>query len=157
MPDAGITAVEKALLGQLNHASVTALVPTARHLNTVIPLYDDADRPSRYPLILFSFMTSNTDRLKTFSGDAETLDYLIRAYDENSYSLEDVTEIAEAIDARLVGQTLAPTGYSGGVFGITRVRRVRGIEHSSLELGAKRQPIPFPFAGAVYRLWTQRS
>ena len=157
MPDAGLSAVENAIFGALNHASVTALVPTTRHLNTVVPLNDPLDRPTEYPLVLVSFLASDTDRVRSFAGDAETLDYLIRAYDFNTYELETVTEIAEAIDARLVGQTLSPTGYVG-VYGITRVRRVRGFDPHLIELGGDRKEfIPHPFAGAVYRFWTQRS
>lgn len=152
MADAGLNALEKVIFAQLNHASVTALVPTARHMNTII-------RPnSTYPLILVAYMTSDPDRVDSFSGDAETVDYIIRAYAENAWTLESVTDIAEAIDARLVGQTLSPTGYSGGVFGIRRVRWLRGIEDAHREARFEDvKKVPYPYAGAIYRFWTQRS
>jgi hypothetical protein len=152
MADAGLNAVEKAIFSRINHASVTALVPADRHMNSII-------RPtSSYPCITVAYLHSNPDSIDSFSGDAETLDYIVRAYDANSLTMELVTDVAEAIDARLVGATLTATGYSGGVFGIRRVRWVRGIEtdHREVEYLPK-MPGPFPFAGAVYRFWTQRS
>ena len=152
MADAGLNAVEKALFARLNHASVTALVPAVRHMSSII-------RPeTTYPLITVAFLASDPDRIDSFDGDAETLDYIIRAYDAEAFTLETVTDIAEAIDARLVGATLTATGYSGGVFGIRRVRWIRGIDtdHREVEYQPKKLG-PYPYAGAVYRLWTQRS
>lgn len=152
MADAGLNAVEKAIFARLDHVSVTALVPAVRHMSTII-------RPeSTYPLITVAYLKSDADRIDSFEGDAETLDYIIRAYDAESYTLEAVTDIAEAIDARLVGATLTATGYTGGVFGIRRIDHVRGIktDHREVEFLPKKLG-PYPFAGAVYRLWTQRS
>jgi hypothetical protein len=150
--DAGINAVEKAIFARLDHASITALVPAARHYTSII-------RPQTvYPCVVVSYLHSNPDGIDSFGGDAETLDYIIRAYEANQLSVETVGDIAEAIDARLVGATLSATGYSGGVFGIRRVRWVRGIEtdHREVEYQPK-MPGPFPYAGAVYRFWVQRS
>lgn len=152
MADAGLNAVEKAIFDRIDHSSVTALVPAARHMTSIIvPL-------TTYPLITVMYLHSNADSIDSFDGDAETLDYIIRAYDREKLTLSLVTDIAEAIDARLVGATLSATGYSGGVFGIRRVRWVRGIETDHREVEYQdRMPGPFPFAGAVYRFWTQRS
>lgn len=153
MADAGLNAIEKAIFAQLNHASVTALVPAARHMNGVV-------RPSTtYPVILVAFMGSDPNGIDSFSGEAETLDYAIRGYVEDQYSLEEATDIAEAIDARLNQITLTATGYSGGVFGIRRQRWLRGIEvHYREPFRPESETArPYPYAGAVYRFWTQRS
>ena len=152
MADAGLNAVEKAIFARINHSSVTGLVPAELHYTSII-------RPlTAYPCITVAYLHSNPDGIDSFDGEAETIDYIIRAYDKEKLTLETVTDIAEAIDARLVGQTLTATGYSGGVFGIRRVRWVRGIEtdHREVEY-QQRMPGPFPYAGAVYRFWTQRS
>ena len=142
MADAGLNAIEKALFARLNEASVTTLVPATQHYNSVV-------RPGGvYPCITVAYMDSRDD--SGFASEAETLDYVVRGYTAGSYTLADVTDIAEAIDARLRGATLAPTGYTGGVYGIRRVRWLRGIEYDEARN-------PYPFAGAVYRLWTQRS
>lgn len=158
MADAGLNAVEKAIFARINHASVTNLVPAARHYNSIII------PQTVYPCVTLSYLHSNPDGIDSFDGDAETLDYIIRAYDSNrtdgpgGLTMELVTDIAEAIDARLVGATLSATGYSGGVFGIRRVRWVRGIDTDYREVEYQPKiPGPFPFAGAVYRFWVQRS
>jgi len=150
--DAGLNAVEKAIFARINHASVTALVPAARHYNSIII------PQTAYPCVTVAYLHSNPDSIDSFDGDAETLDYIIKAYASNQLTMETVTDIAEAIDNRLVGATLTATGYSGGVFGIRRVRWVRGIDTDYREVEYQPKiPGPFPYAGAVYRFWTQRS
>lgn len=153
MADAGINAVDKAIFARLNHSSVTGLVPAVRHMIGIVrPGSGGVVRPvDEYPVITVAFMTSDDSRLASFDGDAETLDYIIRAWDADSETLEFVGDVADAIDARLHKATLTPTGYTGGVFGIRRLRWVRGIEEPDKLLPA------YPFAGAVYRFFTQRS
>lgn len=143
MAFAGLTAIDAALLGQLNHASVTALVAQARHYNTVIP------QDATFPVLVVSYRTSDLEGA-AFEGDAEAYEYQVKGVTKGDLSVVAATAIAEAIDARLQGTTLAATGYTGGIY---RIRRQRWLRY--MEIGSDREP--YTHAGAIYRLWAHRS
>ena len=148
MADAGLNAVEKAIRAALvANAAIIAGVGSgadARIFNQIIPT-----RITTYPVVIFQFMASDAEG-RAFSGDAESYTYLVKAVGQGDASFAAVSDVAEGIDAVMHRATLAPTGYSGGVYQSLRQQWIRYAE-----------PTPdrghFVHSGALYRLWAQRS
>lgn len=143
MADAGLNAVEKALVTRLtNYSGMSALVGTRIFAYLMPPNLDT------YPAIVFSLADSAPEG-RAFSGDAESYDFTVKAVDKGNDSMARAGDVAEVIDAALHNATLSPTGYTA----IYAIKRQRWIRYP--EPGPDR--VTFWHAGAVYRMWAQRS
>lgn len=145
MADAGLNAVEKVLLAKLQASTAlqNLVGNPIRGYNMLIPT-----RLSTFPVIVFQFMSSDFEG-RAFSGDAESYDYLVKGVTTGAPTVVTAGDIAEGIDAALHGATLAPTGYVS-IYAVKRQRWVRYVEQAD-----NREP--YMHAGAVYRLWAQRT
>lgn len=148
MADAGLNAVEKAIRAALvANAAINGAVGSgadARIYNQIVPA-----RITTYPVVVFQFMASDAEG-RAFSGDAESYTYLVKCITLGDASFAAASDVAEGIDAVMHRATLAPTGYSGGIYQSLRQQWVRYAEDVP-DRGT------FMHAGAVYRLWAQRS
>ena len=148
MADSGLNAVEKAIWNALvANAAVIAGVgsgASARIYNQIVP-----PRITTYPVVVFQFMSSDAAG-RAFSGDAESYLYLVKCISLGDASFAAASDVSEGIDAVMHRATLAPTGYSGGIYQSLRQQWVRYAEDVP-DRGT------FMHAGAVYHLWAQRS